>query len=85
MQPVKKFNSGQISVAVWENISKDGKTFHTVSLQRSYKSKDDAEWKKSHSLRVHDLPKAMLVLQKAYEFLALRPDPNSAVRDQELT
>jgi hypothetical protein len=74
MKPVKKFSTGQIQVAVWENTSKEGRVFHTISMQRSYKSKEEDEWKNSHSLRVNDLPKAVMALQKAYEFLALKPD-----------
>ncbi|MDO8428026.1 MAG: hypothetical protein Q7S92_02320 [Candidatus Diapherotrites archaeon] len=77
MKPIKKFNSGTISAAVWENSGKEGNQFYTVSMQRSYKSKESTEWKQSHSLRVHDLPKAVLVLQEAYKFLALK-EPNGA-------
>ena len=69
--PVKKFAVGGIQAAVWENSSKEGAQFNTVSLDRRYKSKDD-EWKSSASLRVNDLPKAILALQKAYEYLALK-------------
>lgn len=68
--PIAKFSVGNISVAVWENESKEGNPFNTVSLQRSYKVGE--EWKSSNSLNVGDLPKAILALQKAYEHLSLK-------------
>ena len=45
--------------------------FKTISLQRRYKDKND-EWQSTTSLRVNDLPKATLVLQKAYEYIVLK-------------
>tara|TARA_Y100000310_G_C20698335_1_gene827318 strand:+ start:1241 stop:1567 length:327 start_codon:yes stop_codon:yes gene_type:complete len=69
--PIKKFSSGGIEVAIWENESGKGNKFNTVSLQRSYKDKDD-EWKSTGSLRTGDIPKAILTLQKAYEYLSLK-------------
>ena len=72
--PVKKFSVGGIQIAIWENESKEGAKFNTVTLARVYKDKKD-EWKNTGSLRTNDLPKAALGLQKAYEFLAVKePD-----------
>ena len=69
--PLKKFRAGPICATVWNNHGKEGDgEYKTVSFERSYKDKDGA-WKTTSSLRVNDLPKASLVLQKAYEFLAL--------------
>jgi hypothetical protein len=73
-KPEQKFRVGNISATIWNNESKkDGKInqFKTVSFERNYKDKDD-EWQTSNSLTVNDLPKAMVVLGKAYEFLALK-------------
>lgn len=72
-QPIKKFRAGALVATVWENAAeRDGKevTFNSVSFERRYKDKNDT-WQSSHSLRVNDLPRAALVLQKAYEYLAL--------------
>jgi hypothetical protein len=69
MEPVKKIKAGGIDVAVWENDGKNGK-YYTTTLERSYK--DGEEWKKTNSLRTSDLPKAILALQKAYEFGAIK-------------
>jgi hypothetical protein len=73
--PEKRFSAGTISATVWQNAgkAKDGQTisYRTVSLQRRYKDKNGA-WQNANSLRLNDLPKASLVLQKAYEFMVLR-------------
>ncbi len=68
--PVKKFRAGAVSATIWTNTSKEGGTYHTVSFERGYKDKDGA-WKTTSSLRLNDLPKAALVLSKAYEYLSL--------------
>lgn len=73
--PEKKFSTGAISATIWKNLgkSKIGKEveFRTITLQRRYKDKND-QWQTSNSLRLNDLPKAALVLNKAYEYLVLR-------------
>jgi len=73
--PEKKFSTGVITATVWKNqgVSKNGeiREYRTVSLQRRYTDKSGV-WKSTNSLRVNDLPKAALVLNKAYEYLVLR-------------
>jgi hypothetical protein len=74
--PEKKFSTGAITATIWKNngVSKqtgEGTEYNTISLQRSYKDKD-GKWQSTTSLRVNDLPKASLVLHKAYEYLVLR-------------
>ena len=73
--PEKKFSTGGLSATVWENqgTSKSGDdvSFRTVYLQRRYKDKN-GEWQSTNTLRINDLPKASLVLQKAYEYLVMR-------------
>lgn len=61
---------GGIDVTVWSNNS-NGKTFQTVTLQRSYKDKE-GKWAKANSFRVNDIPKAIVALQKAYENLTVK-------------
>jgi hypothetical protein len=79
--PEKKFSTGVISATIWSNEAKlkDGQSaeFKTISLQRRYKDKDGV-WKTSAQLRLNDLPKATLVLNKAYEYLVLRESAHSA-------
>lgn len=75
--PLKKFRAGAVSATVWENqsINEQGQpvSFRNVSFERSYKDAK-GEWQNTSQLRVNDLPKAMLVLQKAYEFLAFNQE-----------
>lgn len=75
-RPEKKFRAGPISATIWKNHSqKEGKDieYHTISIGRSYKDKD-GNWKNTASLRVMDLPKANLVLNKAFEHLVIADD-----------
>lgn len=72
-KPEKKFRAGPISATIWKNNGQtDGRAveFHTITLGRVYKDKD-GNWKNSSSLRISDLPRAALVLNKAYEHLII--------------
>lgn len=81
VDPKHKIKSGNISVAIFENKSKDksGKEFSydSIQLQRSYTidSKDGKEktWKHEKiNLRKNDLQKIKSVIDKAmeYEFIS---------------
>ena len=82
--PEKTFRASPVSATVWANEAKtkDGETkmFRTISLERSYKDKED-NWKKTNSMRINDLPKAILVLQKAYEHITFKEEDNSISED----
>jgi len=71
--PLKKFIAGAVSAAVWENKAnlKDGRQIESLSvtIDRRYKD-NDGSWQSSGSLKLNDLPKAILVLSKAYEYMA---------------
>lgn len=74
--PEKKFSTGAISATIWNNQAIQQKTgeavaYKTISLQRRYKDKT-GEWKSTNYLRLNDLPRASLVLNKAYEYLLLK-------------
>jgi len=72
-RPVKKFQAGGISAALWKNTRQlqDGSEIETLSvtLDRRYRDKDD-NWQSSASLGMNDVPKAMLVLGKAFDYMA---------------
>lgn len=77
-QPEKKFKAGALVATIWNNkIQKDGKeeTYRTISFERNYKDKE-GNWKTTNSLRVNDLPKAVMILNKAYEYLVLTSQEN---------
>ncbi len=70
-QPEITFRHGLCSTSIFENEYKRGEesfTVRTVSFQRSYLDKE-GNWQRTNSLNVNDIPKAVLVLNKAYEFL----------------
>ncbi len=69
--PEKKFRAGAISATVWVNKGKEDNTYRTISIERSYTDKD-GNWQSNNSLRINDLPKAILVLQKSYEDLVFK-------------
>ncbi|MFW5983526.1 MAG: hypothetical protein ACOCQ4_03410, partial [bacterium] len=63
--PLKSFKAGPIRATIWENPTNKGDftTFKSVSLDRVYKDKN-GQWQKSTVLRMGDLPKASVVLNK---------------------
>ena len=70
-RPEKSIKAGCIEAAIFENdIVKGGKklSIKKVSFQKRYKSAE-GEWKSTNSLDVSELPKAIFVLCKAYEYL----------------
>jgi hypothetical protein len=77
MQPVKKFQVGAVNASVWKNAGKEGMEFLSVSLQKRYKD-EKGEWQSSSSFKPGDLPKAVLVLQKAYEYVSLNNEEATA-------
>ena len=78
--PEKKFSTGAICATIWKNngSSKSGVPveYRTIQLDRRYKDKE-GNWQSTASLRLNDLPKASLVLQKAYEYLVLKGQDSS--------
>ena len=66
----KRFSTGAISATVWKNTDKEQKVYHSVSFERSYKDKT-GNWKTTKCLRVTDLPRASLVLDEAFRYLAM--------------
>ncbi len=74
--PEKKFSTGTISATVWKNTGKSKKTgepveFRTIQVTKRYQDKE-GNWNTSNSLKVDDLPKVILVTQKAYEYCLLK-------------
>ena len=73
--PEKKIRAGAVSATIWSNegTSKTGEKveYKTISLERNYKDKE-GNWKSTNSFRVTDLPKASLVMNKAYEYLLIK-------------
>ena len=71
-QPEITFRHGLCSASIWEqDFDRDGEklTVRTVSFQRSVIWTKTATGNAPIRLKVNDIPKAVLVLNKAYEFL----------------
>lgn len=70
--PERKFRAGALSATIWVNNGKNASgepvEYRTISIERNYTDKE-GKWQSSNSLRINDLPKAALVMQKAYEYL----------------
>ena len=73
-KPEKTFRCGGIEASVFENqILKGGKNIaiKKIAFQKRYKNAD-GEWDSTHSLDINELPKAILALQQAYEYLVTK-------------
>ena len=85
-RPLRSFKAGAVCAAIWPNsvTGKDGRSFEIkkVVLDRRYKTAQ-GEWKSANSLDFHDIPKAILALQKAYEYLLLKTGDDSEPVEEE--
>jgi hypothetical protein len=72
--PEKRFSVNGITATVWKNegTNKSGETiyFRTITFEKNYKDKE-GQWKNTNTLRSNDVPKASLVLNKAYEYMMM--------------
>ncbi|MEJ2232732.1 MAG: hypothetical protein P8X67_02290 [Syntrophobacterales bacterium] len=76
-KPERVFQHGGVKAAIFVNEhEKEGESFtkKSISVQRVYRDKEGM-FKTTNSLYVNDLPKAILVLQKAFDYLTVRHDP----------
>ena len=75
--PNKKWRAGNVEAAIWLNKRESEGIeveFKTLSLSRSYKKRNEDTWRNEViNLRRGDIPKVLVVLQKAQEELLLSP------------
>ncbi len=77
-KPEKVFKNGACEAAIFVNeMNKNGKQMHIRKLvvQKRYRDKD-GKWQGTNSLDINDIPKAVLVLTKAYDYLTTKSDNN---------
>ena len=71
-KPEVEFKIGAVRAAIWANPrhTNNGKLFnsHKVLLERFYKD-GQGNFQSTSSLDTNDIPKAILALKKAYEYL----------------
>ena len=73
-KPIKKYKAGSIESSVWLNereVNGDKVEFKTISLRKSWKDEKNVWRDATINMRRNDIPKAILVLQKAQEELLL--------------
>ena len=85
-KPIRIFKAGAIKASVFENLTlvKGVETkIYNVIVSKTYKDKDD-NWKSTNSFSVfYELPKVILVLQKAYEFVVITSEKEEALSSAE--
>jgi len=64
-RPVMKLGAGALEASVWAN-EHDGKTFHSVTLQRSYKDAK-GDWQRTNSFGTRDLPALAELLRVVFQ------------------
>ena len=75
-KPEKVFKVGAVRASVFNNTIQQGGKDVTVSkviLEVRYKDKA-GEWKGTHSLSLNEMPKAILALQMAYQWITTGRD-----------
>lgn len=70
MQPAKSFRDGSMSVSYWEPEGEEKRPLR-VTFQKRYKGADGS-WKNTGVLFLDEIPKAISLLQNAYDFLQAR-------------
>ncbi len=66
--PLATFRSRNISASVFANESKNGGTFHTVTLERAYKDADE-NWQHSSSFLRDEVPVATHLADQAWAYI----------------
>ena len=87
-KPEIVFKAGAVRASLFRNvIEKAGKQIPLpkVILEVRYRDKT-GEWKGTNSLSLNEIPKAILALQKAYDYLMTHregPEPEAPPQEQE--
>jgi hypothetical protein len=80
-RPVKRFQAGGVVASIWKNTfrGRDGTDVDllAVTVDRRYKDAGGA-WKSSASFRVNEIPRAILLLSKAFDHMATVHDEGDA-------
>ena len=86
-KPQTVFKVGAVRASIFQNIiQRDGQSIQLPKVVIEVRYKDKAgQWQGTNSLSLNDLPKAILALQKAFEYLMehkdTRPAENAQVGD----
>ena len=83
-EPVRKFQAGQVTCALWDNIATvKGKpqTILKATIDKRYLA-PDGTWKTSSSFSRNEIPLAIYVLQKAFEYMIEKKPEGEEVEKQ---
>ncbi len=87
-KPEKTFKMGAVRASVFRNvIERNGRQLLLPKVVIEVRFKDKTgQWKGTNSLSVTDLPKAILALQKAYEYVLEHRDsaPDEETPEEEI-
>lgn len=65
--PVQNLKDGRLQAAIWANQGAESRTFHSVTLTRSYKEDgEDGDWKETSQLSGADILRGANLLTEAY-------------------
>ena len=86
-KPIETFRAGLVQASIFMNERKvDGKDVEIPSISVQKRYMDKGSWKSTSSFNLNDLPKAMLVLAKAYDYvLSRRKDGDADGTEEELS
>ena len=79
-KPEISFKVGAVRASVFRNViinSGRPMPLPKVILEVRYKDKTTGQWKGTNSLSLNDIPKAILALQKAFEYLTQHKEAGS--------
>lgn len=65
-KPFKKYKYKGVQIAVWKNVSQDGKEYSSISISKNYKDANN-EWKTTNNLLFSDIFKAIILLEKVLD------------------
>jgi hypothetical protein len=82
VKPIARINQSPITASIWHN-EQDGRSFYSVSFQRSFKT-ETGEWQYSHSFGPRDLLLLAKVADQSHsEICRLRAaEPDAQESDQ---
>jgi hypothetical protein len=84
-KPEKVFKAGAVRASIFRNhITQNGRQIPLpkVILEVRYRDKN-GEWRGTNSLSLNEVPKAVLALQKAFEYLMEHKEPDTTVSDDK--
>ena len=73
--PIKSFKAGAVRASIFANPMDNGRgrnnIMHRVVIDRRYQDRD-GNWKSTNGFLGNEVPRAILVLQLAYQYLAMK-------------